>query len=315
MSSPMLAKAERARTREQGRVLIVTDDTRSTHLLEALESAGLAVVGVSRSVAALVALRRARPHVVVADAQLRGVSAKELARQLLRAEESGVPLVLTSAAEATLDRRRAAFEAGAFDYFQIPTEVQLLIARVSQLVQIRQTMDRLRAEADRDYLTGLLNRRRFRTALGQEVERWRRYDVPCGLLIVDVDHMKRINDTHGHSAGDMAIRHVASALLGLSRDNDTAARLGGEEFALLLAGADAEKAIAAAERLRQTVAGETIEGIGRVTISLGVASCPSHARSERELYAASDAALYTAKGAGRDRASVAPLIAHIDVHA
>jgi diguanylate cyclase (GGDEF)-like protein len=117
--------------------------------------------------------------------------------------------------------------------------------------------------------------------------------------------LKRINDTHGHSAGDVVIRRVAQALMQMSRDNDTAARLGGEEFALLLAGANAEKAIAAAERLRQTVAAEALESIGRVTISLGVASCPAHAVTERELYAAADAALYAAKREGRDRVSVA----------
>jgi diguanylate cyclase (GGDEF)-like protein len=216
--------------------------------------------------------------------------------------------VLVGADASTIERRSSALEAGAFDYFQLPTELPLLVARAAQLVSIRQTLDNLRAEADRDYLTGLLNRRRFRTALGQEVERWRRYNTPCGLLIVDVDHLKRINDTHGHSAGDMVIRHVACALTQMSRDNDTAARLGGEEFALLLAGADAERAIAAAERLRQTVAAESLEGIGRVTVSLGVAACPAHACSERDLYAASDAALYAAKREGRDRVSVAPLI-------
>ena len=84
---------------------------------------------------------------------------------------------------------------GAFDYFQMPAELSLLIARTEQLVALKQTMDRLRAEADRDYLTGLANRRRFRTALGQEVERWRRYNVPCALVLVDIDHLKKINDT------------------------------------------------------------------------------------------------------------------------
>jgi diguanylate cyclase (GGDEF)-like protein len=106
----------------------------------------------------------------------------------------------------------------------------------------------------------------------------------------------------------VVIRHVAQALMEMSRDNDTAARLGGEEFALLLSGADAERSIAAAERLRQTVAAAALEGIGRVTISLGVAACPVHARSERELYAAADAALYTAKREGRDQVSIAPVI-------
>jgi diguanylate cyclase (GGDEF)-like protein len=173
---------------------------------------------------------------------------------------------------------------------------------------MKQTMDRLRAEADRDYLTGLMNRRRFRTALGQEVERWRRYSIPCALVLVDIDFMKRVNDTHGHSAGDRVIRHTASALVELSRDNDTSARLGGEEFALLLAGADDAQAYAAAERLRHVVSNTSVEGVGTVTVSLGVASCPAHATHERALYAASDAALYRAKDEGRDCTVIAPLI-------
>lgn len=309
MSSPTLSKTERARLREhERRVLIVTDNQPSTTFTQALEDAGLVVVGTSKSIAALIAMRRARPHAIIADARLQGLSTRELARQLQRAEESAVPFVLMGAEASTLERRHAALEAGAGDYFQIPQELPLLIARTMQLASVRQTMDRLRSEAERDYLTGLLNRRRFRVALGQEVERWRRYNTPCGLVIVDVDHLKQINDTHGHSGGDVVIRHVASALAEMSRDNDTAARMGGEEFALLLAGADAEKSIAAAERLRQQVTSEALEGIGRVTISLGVASCPVHARTERELYAASDAALYTAKRAGRDRVVVAPAI-------
>lgn len=308
MSSPKLSKDERARMREQGRVLIVTDNPLSITYTEALEEAGLKVVGTSKSIAVLVAMRRARPHVIIADAKLQGLSATELARQLQRVEDSATPFVLVGAEDAALERRRAAMDAGASDYFQVPRELPLLAAHTAQLVQMRQTMDGLRAEADRDYLTGLSNRRRFRTALGQEVERWRRYNTPCGLVIVDVDHLKRINDTHGHSAGDVVIRHVANALEQLSRDNDTAARLGGEEFALLLAGADTKKAAAAAERLRQTVAAEALEGIGCVTVSLGVATCPAHARSERELYAAADAALYTAKREGRDRVSLAPML-------
>jgi two-component system cell cycle response regulator len=298
---------DRTQARDQGRVLLVTDDQAGAAYGATLESAGFAVVGVAKGVAALVALRRTRPHVIIADVSLKGISADELARMLAQAQE-GVPLILVGTAEATPARRNAALEAGSFDYFQMPAHAQLLIARTSQLVALRQMMERLRAEADRDYLTSLLNRRRFRTALGQEVERWRRYHVPCALLLVDIDHLKRINDAHGHSAGDMVIRHIASTLTQLSRDNDTAARLGGEEFALLLAGTDDEKALAAAERVRDVVSAEPVKSIGTVTVSLGVAACPAHATSERALYAASDAALYRAKGEGRDRTAVAAAI-------
>jgi diguanylate cyclase (GGDEF)-like protein len=275
------------RSRDQGRVLIVTDEPSSIVYRAALERAGFAVVGVTGSVAALVALRRLRPHVIVADVNLQGVGADELARTLSRTEDN-VPLVIVGEPEATFERRHAALAVNAFDYFQVPLELQLLLARVAQLIQIRQKIERLHAMADRDYLTGLANRRHFRTALGHEVERWRRYGVPCGLVLLDIDFLKRINDAHGHSAGDVAIRRVASALAELSRDNDTAARLGGEEFALLLAGADHEKALAAAERLRHAVSADPLESIGVVTIS--------------------DAALYKAKREGRDRTAVAPCL-------
>lgn len=297
----------RAQARGQGRVLLVTDEPSFLPRV-ALEEAGFAIAGVAGSTGALVALHRSRPHVIIADANLKGISANELAHKLAQVQD-GVPLVLVGEAEATAARRGAALALGAFDYFQLPSELSLLVARTSQLVEVRQTMDRLHALADRDYLTGLANRRRFRTALGQELERWRRYRVPCALLLVDIDFLKRINDAHGHSAGDMVIRHTASALAELSRDNDTAARLGGEEFALLLAGANDAQARAAAERVRQVVSAEPLEKIGTVTVSLGVAACPLHATSERALYAASDAALYCAKHEGRNRTSIAPSLA------
>lgn len=304
MSATARATSNQANSREQGRVLVVTDETSRAASFEALEGAGLAVVGVASGAAAIVALRKSRPHVVLADTSLRGISAEELTRHVVR-EQDSVPLILFGDAEATNERRHATLSAGAFDYFQFPHELALLIARTEQLVKLKQSMDRLRAEADRDYLTGLANRRRFRTALGQELERWRRYKVVCSLLLVDIDFLKRVNDAHGHSAGDMCIRHVAHALTELSRDNDTAARLGGEEFALLLAGATEASAFAAAERLREAVSSHEVEKVGFVTVSIGVASCPAHATSERTLYAAGDAALYRAKGEGRNRSTLA----------
>ncbi len=290
--------------RDQGRVLLVTD-TPTRVYQAALEAAGFVVVDVAGGMAALVRLRTTRPHVVLVDANLTGVSAAELARLLVQAQDS-VPFIFIGATEATGARRAQALQSGAHDYIQVPDELPLLIARTEQLVKLKHEIDRLRAEADRDYLTGLANRRRFRTALGYELERWRRYRVACALLLVDIDHMKQINDAHGHSAGDVAIRHIAGALVSLSRDNDTAARLGGEEFALLLAGATEASALAAAERLRQSVCAATVEQVGTVTVSIGVAACPAQATTERALYTASDAALYRAKASGRNCVELAP---------
>lgn len=297
----------RQSARDQGRVLLVADDPRVAAYSVALEDAGFTVAGVSGGARALVALQHARPHVVVADIGLKGIRAAEFARKLSEAQDA-VPVVLAGIEEATQALRLEAMTSGASDYFRLPQDMPLLIARTRQLVSLVLTIERLRAEADRDYLTGLANRRRFRKALGQEVERWRRYQIPCSLLMLDVDHMKLINDAHGHPAGDRVIRHVASALTALSRDNDTAARLGGEEFALLLAGVGSEQAQAAAERLRIAVSNQALEEVGVVTISVGVSSCPDNARTERELFGTSDAALYRAKQEGRNMSVVANVV-------
>lgn len=300
-----VTESERARLRDRGRVLLVMNEVNASAYGATLEREGFTVFSAVGGAAALVALRRKRPHVVIVDAELKGISTDELTRMLNAQVKDGTSFVLVGTEGATLERRETSIITGAFDYFQIPIEFSLLVLRLKQLITLKHTFDRLRAEADRDYLTGLANRRRFRAALGQELERWRRYQVSCALLIIDIDYLKQINDNHGHSAGDTAIRHVAHTLTKLSRDNDTAARLGGEEFALLLASTDSEKASRVAERLRSIVAAEPVNGVGMVTVSLGVAACPSHATTERALYAASDAALYTAKREGRNRAVVA----------
>ncbi|HYH87190.1 MAG TPA: diguanylate cyclase [Pyrinomonadaceae bacterium] len=294
----------RTPARDKGRVLLVADDPRVGAFAESLERSGFVVAGVAGGAKALVALQHTRPHVVVADAKLKGISAVELARMLTDAQDS-IPVALVGGDPSTAKLRAEAMDAGASDYFQLPSELPLLVARVQQLVGYKLSIERLRAEADRDYLTGLANRRRFRKALGQEVERWRRYGIPCALLLLDVDHLKKINDAHGHPAGDRVIRAVAAALAELSRDNDTAARLGGEEFALLLAGVGSDKALAAAERLRLAVSAEPVDEMGTVTISVGVAACPSNAKTERELFSESDAALYRAKREGRNMSVLA----------
>ena len=266
------------------RVLLITEDSPSP-LRSLLELAGLEVVGVCAGAAALVSLRRTRPQLVIASIDAKAISIQELAR-MLGQNQDGTPLIVVGAEAATLKRRHAALSAGANDYFQIPDEFELLVMRANQLVKLRQTLERLRGEADLDHLTGLANRRRFRVALNGEVERWRRYSTPCALLMLDIDHMKAINDKYGHPVGDLVIREIANTLTRVSRDNDTAARLGGEEFALLLAGIDGKKAESAAKRLLDALAEQQVEGVGSISVSIGVASCPDHAGSERALYAA-----------------------------
>ena len=299
---PITKPSERAR----GRVLLIADD-KQQRFADAVTQRGIDVFGVSRGAAAMVSLTRTRPHVVIAHAATRGLKIKELSKMLAQSDD-GIPLILTGSEPSTAALRRTAIIDGAFDYFEVPAEMDLLIEKTVQLVLLRQKIDRLRADADLDSLTGLANRRRFRVALVHEVERWRRYRVPCALLMLDIDHLKSVNDKFGHPVGDMVIRQIAQTLKEVSRDNDTAARLGGEEFALLLAGIDLQRAVTAAERLRTVLGHKRVEAVGSVTVSIGVAAVPENATSERMLYSASDGALYVSKNSGRDRVSVAPLL-------
>ena len=288
---------------DQRRVLVITEEA-NTSLVSLLESSGFKIVGISAGTAAPISLSRSRPHLVIASTSVRGLSIPELA-QMLHQGHDDLPFILIGSEAATAGFRRKAMLAGAFDYFQIPAEVELMILRAKQLVALRQKVNQLRGEANLDTLTGLANRRRFRVALSRELERWRRYGAPCALILIDIDHMKKINDTYGHPAGDLVIRELAETLARVCRNNDIAARLGGEEFALLCANLDATTAELAARRLREVLTQLHFEGIGRVTVSIGVAACPEHATSERALYVASDAALYVAKNEGRDRVALA----------
>jgi len=153
--------------------------------------------------------------------------------------------------------------------------------------------------ARHDRLTGLSNRLEFDEALEREFSRAQRGGPPLSLVLVDVDHFKAVNDTHGHQAGDEVLRGVGAALAQLVRREDVAARYGGEEFVVLLPGIDTQGAVAFAERVRRGLA-DRVDTVP-VTVSAGVAGYPEHARSVAELVGRADAALYEAKRTGRNR--------------
>jgi diguanylate cyclase (GGDEF)-like protein len=164
-----------------------------------------------------------------------------------------------------------------------------------------------------DGLTGIANRRSFDGALGRAWDRARRTHTALGVLMIDVDHFKRFNDSHGHQAGDEILRRVAQAVqAAVLRPDDVAARYGGEEFAIVLPLAEGEAARVVGERVRHNVRAlalpypEAPKGI--VTVSVGVASArPEPGLSEASILAAADQALYKAKHDGRDRVVLAPL--------
>ena len=163
------------------------------------------------------------------------------------------------------------------------------------------TLERL---ATTDHLTGLLNRRAFLEATEREIRRAHRYGQSLSLLMLDVDHFKNINDTHGHPAGDEVLRRIAAACRDMLRDEDLTGRLGGEEFAVTLVQAPLGAAIAVAERLRKTIGDLVIEHDGKTlkaTVSIGVVEYGIRASTLSSLVSQADELLYAAKHAGRNR--------------
>ncbi len=152
-----------------------------------------------------------------------------------------------------------------------------------------------------DPLTKLLNRRGFRELLDLELERSRRSELPMAVLIGDVDYFKEVNDRLGHPAGDTTLTRLGAAIDDTKRLVDAAARVGGEEFAMILPDTDAKGAFALAERVRRQIEGEFAAGAVPITISFGIACYPEHAETAGALLRAGDKALYAAKQSGRNR--------------
>lgn len=191
---------------------------------------------------------------------------------------------------------------------------EAVIGAAVAVVQRAQVIETTRADnarlehlATTDPLTGLLNRRALVERLTTEMERALRYDTSVALLLVDLDHFKRVNDTHGHLAGDGVLRGVAELLTEEARSSDLVARYGGEEFLVVLPETDDAGAAVLAERMRERVAGHTFRAWEdghtlRLTASIGVATFPAaRIESVEDLFARADAALYRAKAEGRDR--------------
>lgn len=177
-----------------------------------------------------------------------------------------------------------------------------------QLAENQVLQVRLSEQANRDSLTGLFNRRFLDSTLGRELIRCQREGQPLALIVIDIDHFKKVNDNAGHPVGDEVLRRVAFLLSHESRASDVVCRHGGEEFLLMLPNMPLSAALERAEHYRESLAGSTllIEGQRlRITLSAGVASYPEHGQLPGELLAAADKALYLAKSRGRNRVEVA----------
>src|SRR4051812_29328268 len=187
--------------------------------------------------------------------------------------------------------------------FGVTAVIALMVAVLRERVD--RLITRLADAARTDALTGLLNRRGFQELMEVETERALRSNRPLAILVGDLDHFKHLNDRFGHAAGDVALRRFAEIASSASRRIDVVARIGGEEFALLLPDTEQHAAYLLAERLRRSVKEPSAAGDGELpTVSFGVASFPTHAADAAALMHAADQALYAAKAMGRDRSVI-----------
>jgi len=197
-------------------------------------------------------------------------------------------------------------EAGAAAWWIVGSATMAIAATVIRVMRdyVEHLIAQLSDAARTDALTGLPNRRGFRELLDLELERARRGGAPMSVLAGDLDHFKDVNDRAGHHVGDTVLQQAAALLREGVRQIDVPARIGGEEFAVILPGADAEAALAVAERLRCHLRDAFADAAVPITISFGIASHPAHAETAASLVRAADEALYGAKEGGRNRSVI-----------
>jgi diguanylate cyclase (GGDEF)-like protein len=289
------------------RVLIVDDDLLlAEHFRLVLEASGMEVHTESQPEKVLDRLSTVRPEILLMDVHMEGCSGPELAN-IIRMEEEwvGIPILYLSG-EKDMNAQIRALESGGDDFITKPVDNAYLAATVSAHVSRARRLSELMAK---DSLTGLLKHIRIKEALEVEMSRSNRDGSSLCVIMLDLDHFKRVNDTWGHSVGDRVIKALAHLLTRRLRRSDSIGRYGGEEFMVVLPGCGPEKAAALMDEIRLNLKSIPFQAKGEsftVTCSIGMA-CSCLGVSAEELLQAADKALYQAKAEGRDRICMAPM--------
>lgn len=295
-------------------VLIVDDSTAVRKALREILAGQPLLADVIEAEDGSVALRRALEgnfDCVICDLAMPVMDGMTFLR-IVRSHKTRLelPVLFLTVREGLKDKVEG-FKNGASDFIVKPFEAEELIARVETHVRLMRThrrsqqlMNRLRFLVDTDPLTGLNNRRAFQRTLKQELARAKRNGRSMAVLLIDVDRFKSINDRFGHPVGDEVLVALAEALTSGARNYDTVARLGGEEFGVLLPETDRAGSLVVAERIRVAVRSAKLgpEALERVTVSVGVAFAPDTPDDDEDkLLRRADEQLYRAKDSGRDR--------------
>lgn len=286
-------------------VLLVIDDSPAIHRLLAvkLRDEDLEFMTAYSGMEGLDIAENALPSLILLDLMMPEMNGLETLRRLKGSRRTmRIPVVMLSG-ESDSEQKVKCFSLGAMDFVTKPFDVAELRARIQSAIRLTTLMTMLEQRAQIDALTGLWNRARFDQALASEINEASRRDQSLALVIADLDHFKKLNDTFGHQAGDAAISTFATILQAQVRSYDVACRYGGEEFGLIFPGTSLDDAHDICERIRQTVEAHTwIKYPGmRVTASFGVTGTGAEGNEPEHWLRAADQALYAAKEAGRNR--------------
>jgi diguanylate cyclase (GGDEF)-like protein len=298
-------------------VLIVEDDELVlARLQDLVEAAGYGVRTAANAAQALEALENSGASIVVTDFNLPGMDGLDLCRRVRARLRPGYVYIMMLTVRDEETDILAGLDAGADDYVSKRTSSAQFIARLRIAKRVlaleyslKSALEKKHQLAMTDALTGAYNRRYFTRHLGRELKRAQRFGGNVSLLLLDIDHFKRVNDTHGHVVGDMVLRRL-TRLIGksLSRTTDWCARLGGEEFAVVLEGTNLAEARMCAEKLRHLVASTPINtpaGPVCITVSVGISGLEEDADCDAVTVASlqerADLNLYASKAGGRNR--------------
>ncbi len=311
---------EAAEEKGSARILIVEDDAfAAANLADALKPLAASVHRVAACAEAMERLVR-DIELVIAGLSAPGDDALRLVAHCRAHDPSRHLPILLIAESSDLQLLAKGLDLGANDYLVRPVERNELLARCGTQIRRKRMQDRLNQNYRRglslaltDELTGLYNRRYLFAHLDELIERANRDGIGAALLLFDIDHFKKINDSHGHAAGDEVLRQISARASNSVRGADLVARLGGEEFVVVMPETELEIAAAVAERLRVEIArqpfviGLTAAALS-LTVSIGVTAAAPGGDARDQMLARADAALYAAKAGGRNRIVTRPAI-------
>jgi two-component system cell cycle response regulator len=302
------------------RVLVAEDDAMFRRILQSwLENWGYRVTLAQDGTKAWHILQEeVPPQLLILDWVMPGINGVELCRKVREQNRTPYQYILLATAKDAKQDLVSGLEAGADDYLTKPFDRSELRARLCACNRILtlqddqiQAHEQLRFQATHDALTGVWNRGEIIQTLRRELERAARSRTATGILMLDVDHFKAINDTYGHLTGDHVLKEVTQRILKAVRKYDSVGRYGGEEFLIVLPGCGRDEVDQGAERVRSAVDnGPIVIGAVKisVTASIGAAVTTRASISDMEMLAAADAALYRAKEIGRNRSVVSDLV-------